>query len=169
MSARQAIGAAASAGIRIAVDGGDLVLEADGSIPDGTVAVLKQHKVEILNLLRSAPPSGAPSWWPKPYPAIRRELPFGSDGVPARYSAAWQAVLARCPPSVTPFVWEAAIYDAALLFGDFGSLLDEYRWTPGDLFDVPGGLNWFIKGSPVVAIGRSMAQCQDGRIWKRLR
>jgi hypothetical protein len=32
MSARQAVDAAASAGIRIAVDGGDLVLEADGNI-----------------------------------------------------------------------------------------------------------------------------------------
>jgi len=105
------------------------------------------------------------------HPAIRRELPFGSDSVPARYQAAWQAMLTQCPSGVTPFVWEAAIYDAALLFGDFGSLLDEYRWTPGDLFDVPhddgpGGLSWFIKGSPVVAIGRSMAQCQDGRIWR---
>jgi hypothetical protein len=66
----------------------------------------------------------------------------------------------------------AAIYDAALLFGDFGQLLDEYRWPPGDIFDVPqdgkqGGLVWFIKGSPVVALGRQMAQTQDGRIWRR--
>jgi hypothetical protein len=167
MSARQAIDAAASAGIRIAVDGGDLVLEADGSIPDAIVADFKQHKPEILGLLRSAPPPVAPSWWPKPHPAIRRELPFGSDNVPARYEAAWQALLPQCPPGVTPFVWEAAIYDAALLFGDFGSLLDHYRWVPGDLFDLPGGLVWFIKGSPVVAIGRSMAQTQDGRIWRK--
>jgi hypothetical protein len=75
---------------------------------------------------------------------------------------------------VAPFVWEAAIYDGALLFGDFGQLLDEYRWPPGSLFDVPrgsqqGGLVWFIKGSPVTAIGRDMAQTQDGRIWRRAR
>ncbi len=99
-----------------------------------------------------------------------RESPFGSGKVPERYLAAWQALLAQCPPSAKPIVWEAAIYDAATLFGDFGTLLVEYGWTPADLFDVPrdgGGLAWFIKGNPVVAIGRAMAQLQDGRIWRR--
>jgi hypothetical protein len=46
---------------------------------------------------------------------IIREPPFGSDGIPKLYE--WQAVLARHPPGVRPIVWEAAIYDAALLFG----------------------------------------------------
>ena len=32
-----------------------------------------------------------------------------------------------------------------------------------------GGLVWFIKGSPLTAIGHSMAQTQDGRIWMRAR
>ena len=104
-------------------------------------------------------------------PRIRYDPPFGSDHVPQRYEAAWRALLAQCPPAVDPFTWEAAIYDAAILFGDFGKLLDEYRWPPGDLFDVPhdgkpGGLIWAIKGSPVVAIGRDMAHTEAGRIWE---
>jgi hypothetical protein len=41
-----------------------------------------------------------------------------------------------------------------------------------DLFAVPrngtrGGLLWFIKGSPVVAIGQTAAFVQDGRIYRR--
>jgi hypothetical protein len=105
-------------------------------------------------------------------PRIRCEPPFGCGHVPARYRPAWEALLSQCPPALTPIVWQAAIFDAATLFGEFGKLVDEYRWTPGDLFDVPhddthGGLVWFIKGSPVVAIGRAMAQTQDGRIWRR--
>jgi hypothetical protein len=173
MSARQMIDIAAAAGIRLAVEGEKLIAEYHGEIPATIVADLKRHKAEILSLLRTPakPPPDAPSWWPKKHPAIRREPPFGLDHVPSRFQAAWEALLAQCPPSVAPFVWEAAIYDAALLFGDFGQLLDEYRWRPGDIFDVPqdgkqGGLVWFIKGSPVLALGRQMAQTQDGRIWK---
>ena len=75
---------------------------------------------------------------------------------------------------VGPFAWEAAKHDAAILFGVFGRLPGEYQWAPDDLFDVPhdgksGGLVWFIKGSPVTAIGHRMAQMQDGRIWLRAR
>jgi hypothetical protein len=110
------------------------------------------------------PPAPAP--WPEP--KITGTPPFGADHVPSRYEAAWQALLAGCPPRATPLFWQAAIFDAAILFGDFGKLIDEYHWTPGDLFDAPGGLIWFIHGSPVVAIGHSMAQCQDGRIWRRV-
>jgi hypothetical protein len=107
-------------------------------------------------------------------PRIVFEPPFGADQVPDRFIAAWQALLSQCPIGLALFVWEAAKYDAALLFGDFGRLLDDYKWTPGDLFDVPhdgkhGGLAWFIRGSPVVAIGRDMAQTQDGRIWRAAR
>jgi hypothetical protein len=147
----------------------------DTTAADGVSSVHESNRRGFVGFVSTAsgafaenptPPNVA-AWWPKPYPDIRREPPFGSDDVPARFRSAWQALLAQCPPAVRPFVWEAAIYDAALLFSDFGSLLDNYRWLPGDLFDLPGGLIWFIKGSPVVAIGRSMAQCLDGRIWKK--
>jgi hypothetical protein len=91
----------------------------EGEIPAAIVADLKRHKAEILSLLRppAMPPSDAPSWWPKKHPAIRREPPFGLDHVPSRFRAAWEALLTQCPPSVAPFVWEAAIYDAAPFTG----------------------------------------------------
>jgi hypothetical protein len=127
---------------------------------------LVANKPAILAALRQ---TGAPPW---PAPRINREKPFGLDHVPECYQAAWRSLLSQCPALVGPFVWEAVKHDAAILFGDFGRLLGEYQWGPGDLFDVPhdgksGGLVWFIKGSPVTAIGHSMAQTQDGRIWLR--
>jgi hypothetical protein len=106
-----------------------------------------------------------------PAPCIIREPPFGSDGVPLRYRAAWQTLLAQCPHGMRTIVWEAAIYDTALLFSDFGAELARLDWTACDLFDAPhrgteGGLVWFIKGSPVVTIGRTVAFTQDGRLYR---
>jgi hypothetical protein len=129
---------------------------------------LVANKLAILAELRQ---TGALPW---PAPRIKREEPFGLDHVPERYQTACRSLLSQCPASVGPFVWEAAKHDAAILFGDFGRLLGEYQWPPGDLFDVPhngksGGLVWFIKGSPVTAVGHGMAQTQDGRIWLRAR
>ncbi len=173
MSASALIREAANAGVRICLDGDKLSLTAQVKPPDALIAKIKASKPEIVELLRH----GACAARPEPAvqvredsalkPRIRCEPPFGLDHVPPRFQAAWEALLAQCPPAVPSIIWEAAIYDAPTLFGDFGKLIDEYRWTPGALFDVPGGLIWFIHGSPVVAIGRNMAQCQDGRIWRR--
>src|SRR5262249_54153051 len=97
--------------------------------------------------------------------------PFGCDTVPERFNAAWEAMLAQCPPGVRPIVWQAATTDAADLFGYWGLQLKNLGFVPGDLFDVPhdgrqGGLAWFKKGSPVLALGRGFANLGDGRIWR---
>jgi len=42
---------------------------------------------------------------------------FGFDGVPACYASAWAALLSQCPAGVDLYVWEAAIYASADLFG----------------------------------------------------
>jgi hypothetical protein len=111
-----------------------------------------------------------PSWWPQPHPRIVREPPFGSDGAPPeRYRAAWAGLLAQCPAGMTPSVWETAMYDTARLFGDFGIELERLAWQPGDLFDVPHGLVWFIKGNYAAAIGATMVQLANGRIWRDAR
>jgi hypothetical protein len=88
------------------------------------------------------------------------------------YESAWQAFNSQCPPGVSPTTWEESIYDMAILFVDFGSRLVKLGWTAGDLFDVPhddkqGGIAWFIKGSPVVALGKTMVSTADGRIYRR--
>jgi hypothetical protein len=104
-----------------------------------------------------------------PAPRIVREPPFGSDGVPARYTSAWEALLAQCPPSVATVVWESAIYDAADLFGFWGAELDRLRWPASSLFDVPDGLVWFLKGQHVLALGAERAFTQTGRVFDQKR
>jgi hypothetical protein len=51
-----------------------------------------------------------------------------------RYTCAWDGLLSQCPAGVNPFIWETAIYDAADLFGFWGTEFDRLRWPAGSLF-----------------------------------
>ena len=172
MTAAGVLKEAADCGVCVNLNGGRLQLKAETKPPDELVAKLKQHKAEIVALLRQEVDEAAsaatsrPSWWPEPHPSIVREPPFGSDCVPARYRAAWDVLLAQCPAGMAPFVWETAMRDAARLFGDFGIELERLAWKPDDLFGLPHGLVWFIKGNYAAAIGATMAQLGNGRIWR---
>ena len=106
-------------------------------------------------------------------PRIICEPPFGSDGIPPRYAVGWDRLLSRCPPGVRPIEWQAAICDAADLFGWWGAELARLDWAPANLFEPPqggsGGLVWAIKGHPVMALGPDKAFLRDGRIFERRR
>src|ERR1700720_339476 len=54
MTAAEAIRAARTAGVQLAADGGDLVLEAASPPPSAVVDALSRHKAEVLKLLRPA-------------------------------------------------------------------------------------------------------------------
>jgi hypothetical protein len=96
-----------------------------------------------------------------------KEPPFGLDGPPPLLKAAWLRLLEGCPEGVAPVIWEMAVFDLALFFGDWGKLVTDFRWTAGDVFDRPAGFAWSIRGSPAFAIGKDMAMMRDERIWKR--
>jgi hypothetical protein len=103
---------------------------------------------------------------------VMKDHHCGFDGVPVRFASAWAALLFQCPARVDLYVWEAAIYDGADLFGWWGAELDRLRWPPDDLFDIPydeqcGGLAWFIRGDPVVSLGPTKAFTRAGRIFER--
>jgi hypothetical protein len=53
MSAAEALKAARAAGIKLAIDGDDLVLEASASPPSAVIDCLTGHKTEIVAMLRS--------------------------------------------------------------------------------------------------------------------
>jgi hypothetical protein len=57
------------------------------------------------------------------------------------------------------------MYDAARLFGDFGIELKRLAWKPDDLFALPHGVVWFMKGNYVAALGATMVQLGNGHIW----
>jgi hypothetical protein len=108
-----------------------------------------------------------PAWCPLPYPRIEVLPPFGCPEPPAPFLKAFGDFCQQCPLGVPFRDWEQAAIDVAAVFGGWGLTLVNFRYETGDIFALPGGLVWFIKGSPVMAIGRNMAQCRDGRIWRR--
>jgi hypothetical protein len=52
MSALNLLDTCRAAGLSIEVDGGDLIVEADGNPPPSLLAELRQHKAEVIALLR---------------------------------------------------------------------------------------------------------------------
>jgi hypothetical protein len=54
MNAAEAINQATAVGIRIAIEGNDLLLEAAGPPPMTVIELLSRHKPDIVNLLRSS-------------------------------------------------------------------------------------------------------------------
>jgi hypothetical protein len=65
---------------------------------------------------------------------------------------------AQCPPSVLPNAWQAAITDTKGFIRRLGFAVCRLGFIPADLFDIPGGLARAMKGPPVMAMGRRMAQ-----------
>jgi hypothetical protein len=53
MNAAEVIREATAVGIQIAIQGGDLLLEAAAPPPEAVIELLSRHKPDILNLLRS--------------------------------------------------------------------------------------------------------------------
>jgi hypothetical protein len=116
-------------------------------------------KPEIAGHLRTESfVAAVQAYWPGAYvveadtsPSIVKEEPFGLDQPPPLLKAAWLRLLESCPEGVPSVIWEMAVFDLALLFGDWGKLITDFRWMPSDVFDYPAGLAWSIKGSPVLA------------------
>ena len=159
------IKAAAAVGIELTLSDDRLVMKAKHKPLDDLLAEIKTHKAKIVARLQSGEIHLA--WWPLPHPKITMEAPFGLDRPPAQLREAWLAIVAERPLEVGPMAWEAAMYDAALLFGDWGKRIESYQWTANNLFARHGVLVWSIRSSPVVAIGKGMASLLDGRVWTR--
>jgi hypothetical protein len=125
---------------------------------------LRAHETAIVAALK------LPAWHPRPYPKIEALPPFGTEEPGPRFEKAFRDFCQQCPPGVTMRLWQAAAYVAATLFGMWGTQLTALGFMPGDMLDIPrdgkeGGLAWFMRGTPVMALGKGMAQLRDGRIW----
>jgi hypothetical protein len=75
MNAAEVIKEAAAVGIRIAIDGSGLSLEATAPPPKAIIELITQHKPEIINLLRSGPggPAEARVSWLEMVVAVENE------------------------------------------------------------------------------------------------
>jgi hypothetical protein len=174
--ARRLIIYAKQDGLSLTVNAGRLVIAIGTKNDADLLGELRAHETAVIACLREGFEPGAISINPaQPAEGIRPRIvrvpPFGSNDVPERFKAAWEAMLAHCPPDANPVACQAAATDAADVFSYWGIQLRPLGFVPRDLFDVPrdgkqGGLAWFMKGSPVMALGKGMAQFQDGRIWR---
>jgi hypothetical protein len=143
-------------------DAKDRVTEGVTAPPEPEDTALEERK----GLPMGSAPQSKPAAVPWPEPTINGTPPFGSDEVPDRYEAEWKALLARCPPWATEWQWTAAIFDSRNLFGEWGAELLRLDWQPSAIFDRWQGLAWFLKGSPVTALGPRHAFLHDGRIFE---
>jgi hypothetical protein len=152
-------------GVSVTSTGDKLVLRSREKPPDDLLNRLRQHKAEIIALLRQD--------CPEPELAdIEERKGMAMGSVPEPYLDAWARVQLQKPLRVSDDEWSRAVDDAGRFLDQWGSLAVEYGWTPGDLFDVPhdgrmGGVAWFIGGETVRVLGPRRAVTDSGREFTR--
>jgi hypothetical protein len=111
VSAAEALKAAHDAGVSVAIDGDDLLLQASAPPPPVVLDALSRHKAAIVALLR--PPSRV----------LRAE---------------WTAGVARLrtmvPPRVRPDRWRQTIVDAGRFLDQWGAQAAALGWSTLDVF-----------------------------------
>jgi hypothetical protein len=148
MNAADVIQEATAIGVRIAIDGEDLMLEAAGRPPMAVIEPLSRHKPEIVNLLKS---------------------------LTASFSDAFARLECRCPDHVDEERWRQCIDDARHFLTSWGRQAEALGWTAKDLFGLhqppkephpsyqrlsrydKTGLLWLLRGRLVVALTQTTA------------
>jgi hypothetical protein len=135
-------------GIQIRLEGDDLLLKAEAKPPASLLALLSNHKADILTLLQS-----------------------GSG----RLDHALLRLECACPDYVDIGRWQRCIADARRFLRSWGSQAEALGWTAKDLFGLhkpppnphpsynrlsrydQTGLIWFLQGRVVVALTTTIA------------
>lgn len=94
---------------------------------------------------------------------------LAANSVSAVYLDTWARLQCQRPFPVDPKIWQQAIVDAGLFLDQWGALASQFGWSPGDVFDVPAGLVWFIGGSTVETLGPEHARTADNRVFDRMK
>jgi hypothetical protein len=178
MSAVQAIKVARAAGIEFSVDGNRLLIDAASEPPVSVIEELRQHKLEIVKLLRS---EGRLPEIPEIPGSLegddRREdgvcdLPQQTSGDHSADSfASALAILRRYRPAyVLEADWQQMIDDAEVFVATWGHKAETLDWSVDDLFGLHepparphpsyrrlsrydcAGLIWLLQGRPVIAV-----------------
>jgi hypothetical protein len=113
MSAAEAIRVARAAGVRVGIEGDDLILTAASAPPDAVLDALKRNKAEVVGLLRSG------------HDRVGTGLPFAE---------ALAKLEARCPDHAPVDRWRQCIGDARRFLAQWGSQALALGWTAADLF-----------------------------------
>jgi hypothetical protein len=95
--------------------------------------------------------------------AIEERAALAADCVPACYLEAWARLQCQKPASVSEAEWRRALDDGGRFLDAWGEDAAALGWMPGDLFDVTGGLVWWLVGERVAALRPDHARLADGQ------
>jgi hypothetical protein len=185
MSAVQAIKVARAAGIELSVDGSRLLIDAASEPPVSVIEELRQHKLEIVKLLRS---EGRLPEIPEIPRSLEKARPdCREDGVcdllqqtsgdhsADSFAAALSTLRGYCPAYVVEADWQQMIADAEVFVATWGHQAETLGWSVDDLFGLhepparphPSyrrlsrydctGLIWLLQGRPVMALTETEA------------
>lgn len=119
MSARALLEAAAAEGLTLGVEGHSLIIETDRDPPAELLAKLRQHKGEILALLRP--------------------LPESAD-MPRNWTEGYAALAAMPPPTgFSPERWERLVRAAGKFVARWGADAARLGWSTLDVFGAHQG------------------------------
>ena len=118
VKAAEALSVARAAGIRVSIDGGDLVLEASAPPPPSVIEQLRASKADLLAALSA--------------PGAIIELGAG-------ISREWTVGVTRlstmvCPATVRPDRWQRTVVDAGCFLDRWGAEAGALGWTTLNLF-----------------------------------
>jgi hypothetical protein len=88
---------------------------------------------------------------------------IASDSVPSRYLYTWARLNCQKPAGVSEAEWRLALDDGGRFLDAWGNEAANLGWTPGEFFDVTGGLVWRLGGERVEVLGPDHARLADGR------
>jgi hypothetical protein len=168
MSAADALKAARVAGIELALDGDDLVLEASTAPPAAVFYALARHKAEIVALLRPAEVGWSAEDW-KVFVDERAGIIEFDGGAPRRWAEALARLDPARPPCDTPPKrWLQFIDDCGRFIDDgWAACAERLGWTPLDLLGCnrtkpfarvnQAGLLWLLDGRKLHALAGDAA------------
>ena len=169
MSPPEAIAAARAAGVQVAIDGDDLVLEASAPPPDAILDLLTRHKLGIVTLLQP----GRDRWHAQIEPvdadAIEERAALAADRVPACYLDAWARLNHQKPAHVSEAQWRIALDDGGRFMDMWGKRAAALGWSVDALFDPPrddtsGGLIWQLDGADAIELRTDSVRTNSERI-----
>jgi len=174
MSAAQALKAAHDVGIRIGIDGDDLILDADAAPPAAVLDLLSRHKAAIVALLCTESDAGSA---PVVDEAEREAIAIELGGVPEIYAKAFAAIQAHPPADIPQNRWERFIDDAGRFLDQWGAEAERLGWAPEELFGLDPiapmarydrmGLIWMLHGETVLELTAEGARLAGGLAFYR--
>lgn len=168
MSPPEAIAAARAAGVQIAIDGDDLVLEASAPPPDAILDLLTRHKLGIVTLLQPGRDRWPAQIEPVDADAIEERAALAAGSVPACYLDTWALLNHQKPACVSEAEWLLVLDDGGRFLDAWGNEAADLGWTPAELFGPKIGLVWRLTGLSVKAIGPDHVLLSDLRIVLRV-